>query len=93
MLTVDDIPRVLRIKHRCQHVRHSEKSFQNTYNCESMVSALLLWQGAGIYSHLTLVVADEGAAVSLHNGRQCRCIEVPAGHPARQLIVPDAVVD
>ena len=65
---------------------------QNTYNYESMVSALLLWQGAGIYSHLTLVVTDEGAAVCLDDVRELRGSELAVRHPARKLVVPHAVV-
>ncbi len=44
------------------------------------------------YSHLSLVVADEGAAVGLDDGRQSRSIEVAARDPARKLVVPHAVV-
>ena len=48
--------------------------------------------GAGNYSHLALVVADKGTAMSLDDRGQCRCVEVTAGDPAWELVVPHAVV-
>ena len=42
--------------------------------------------------HLSLIVTDERAAVVLDDGRQLRSGELAVRHPARQLIVPDAVV-
>ena len=37
-------------------------------------------------------MTDERAAVVLDDGRQLRSRELAVGHPARQLVVPDAVV-
>ena len=42
--------------------------------------------------HLSLIVTDEGAAVVLDDGRQLRSSELAVRHPARELVVPDAVV-
>ena len=42
--------------------------------------------------HLALVVTDERAAVVLDDSRQLRSRELAVGHPARQLVVPNAVV-
>ena len=44
------------------------------------------------YLHLSLVVTDKRAAVVLDDRRQLRSSELAVGHPARQLVVPDAVV-
>ena len=41
---------------------------------------------------MALVVADEGAAVVLDDGGEVGSGELPVGHPARELVVPDAVV-
>ena len=42
--------------------------------------------------HLSLIVTNERAAVVLNDGRQLRRRELAIGHPARELVVPDAVV-
>ena len=42
--------------------------------------------------HLSLIVTDKRAAVVLDDGRQLRSRELAVRHPARQLVVPDAVV-
>ena len=44
------------------------------------------------YLHLSLVVTDKRAAVVLDDRRQLRRSELAVGHPARQLVVPDAIV-
>ena len=46
----------------------------------------------GARTDLTLVVANEGTAVVLDDSRQVRRGELPVGHPARELVVPDTVV-
>ncbi len=48
--------------------------------------------GYGQHSHLSLVVSDDRAAVVLDDLRKLLCIEVPGSYPARELLVPDAVV-
>ena len=46
----------------------------------------------GARTDLALVVTDERAAVVLDDGRQLRSRELTVGHPARELVVPNAVV-
>ena len=46
----------------------------------------------GARTDLALVVTDERTAVVLDDGRQLRSGELAVGHPARELVVPDAVV-
>ena len=41
---------------------------------------------------MALVMADERAAVILDDRRQLRSSELAVRHPARELVVPDAVV-
>ena len=44
------------------------------------------------HSHLSLVVPNDGATVRLDHVREIVCSERPAADPARQLVVPHAVV-
>ena len=46
----------------------------------------------GARTDLTLVVANEGTAVVLDDSRQVGRGELPVGHPAWELVVPDTVV-
>ena len=45
-----------------------------------------------IYSHLSLVVANQGAAMNFNDRLEGCIVEVAGCNPTGQLLVPDAVV-
>ena len=60
--------------------------------CQSMFTSWSPTVRAHVLTGLALEVADKRAAVVLDDGRQVRSGELAVGDPARELVVPHAVV-